>query len=73
MAAHRIEMSVDGAALLNKDVVFHAHKTENEGSEVIGKLLVSKGGVKWLPKNHHKNGVELSWAKFAELMESQMG
>jgi hypothetical protein len=72
MAGHRIEMTVDGAELLNKDVVFHAHKTEKEGSEVIGRLLVSKGGVKWLPKNHHVNGVEFNWSKFAELMEKEM-
>lgn len=71
MAGHRIGMTVDGAELLNKDVVFHAHRTENESSEVIGRLLVSKGAVKWLPKNHHKNGIELSWTKFAELMETE--
>lgn len=71
MAGHRIDMTVDGAELLNKDVVFHAHKTEQESSEVIGRLLVSKGAVKWLPKNHSVNGIELSWSKFAELMEKE--
>ena len=71
MPGHRVDMTVNGAELLNKDVVFHAHKTEDESSAVIGKLLVSKGAVKWLPKNHSKNGIELSWTNFAELMEKE--
>lgn len=67
--AHYVEMSIPKAQAMNADVEFHAHKDDNGSKEVIGKLLVSKGGVEWVPKYKQK-GIEMTWSEFAKLMEN---
>lgn len=49
----------------SKDVVFEAKDTKG----VVGKLLVSKGGVEWRGRNA-KHGRHLSWKKLSEAFEA---
>ncbi|MFW5729913.1 MAG: hypothetical protein ACOCYG_09665 [Spirochaetota bacterium] len=68
--AHYVELNVPKAALLNRDVEFHAHADDDGNTEVIGKLEVSKGGVEWVPKYKQK-GIQMKWREFARFMEER--
>lgn len=37
----------------------------------LGELIVSKGGVRWLPKGHEEDAHYISWKKFDKLMRTQ--
>lgn len=43
--------------LLNAGITIHVH----ENGVKLGRLEVSKGGVRWLDKRRSKNGPKLSW------------
>jgi hypothetical protein len=47
------------------DVVFHIFK----GEKKLGRLLVSKGGVEWMPFHKSQNGHPISWREFIERMK----
>jgi len=42
-----------------------------QDNAVLGKLLISKGGVVWRAKNQSKRGKRFGWTKFAALMAQQ--
>jgi hypothetical protein len=35
----------------------------------LGKLLISKGNIEWIPKGNSVNKRRVSWSKFAKFME----
>lgn len=37
----------------------------------LGELRVSKGGVRWIPRNHQEDAHHLSWEQFDALMREQ--
>jgi len=37
----------------------------------LGSALISKGNIQWVPAGNSVNKKQLSWTKFAELMESE--
>jgi hypothetical protein len=39
-------------------------------SELLGHLLISKGGIEWRPRSGKKL-IKMRWEKFADLMEEQ--
>jgi len=51
--------------VLHKDVEI---EVKSNGKK-LGKLLVSKGNVEWLPSGHHVNKFRLGWENFAALIE----
>lgn len=63
--ANEVRMKIDTAVVGKKD--FEVEVKTKEGK--LGKLLISKGNVEWLPKSKSKNKKQLSWEKFGELME----
>ena len=65
--AHEVRAKIDTAVVAYKDLEIMV-KTSNGR---LGKLLISKGNVEWLPKGNSVNKRRLSWAKFADLMEAQ--
>jgi len=42
-----------------------------QDNAVLGKLLISKGGIVWRGKNQSKRGKRFGWTKFAALMAQQ--
>jgi hypothetical protein len=64
---HNVRVKIDTALVANKD--FEIFVTGDGGK--LGTLLISKGNVEWLPKGNYVNKRRLSWAKFADLMDSQ--
>jgi len=63
--AHEISLELNTKVVLNKDIKFLILKDNS----VLGRLLISKGNIEWLPRNKRNNGQRLTWEKFAELME----
>lgn len=67
MAIHEVTIQNANKVLLSKDVEI---EVKSDGKK-LGKLLISKGNIEWMPANHSVNKRRLSWEKFAELMEEQ--
>ncbi|MGI8655236.1 MAG: hypothetical protein ACR2LC_08470 [Pyrinomonadaceae bacterium] len=63
--AHEVRVKIDTAVVGNKDLEIIVKTDEGK----LGKLLISRGNVEWLPKGNSVNKRRLSWAKFAEFME----
>lgn len=64
--AHEVTLDIATKFVLHKDVKIEVKTDDGK----LGTLLVSKGNIEWLPSGNHVNKKRLSWAKFAELMES---
>ena len=62
---HDVTVSLPGHSLGNVPFEF---KVE-EGGELLGTLIVSKGAPSWRPRNK-KNPIKYTWTRFQELMES---
>ena len=65
--AHEVRLKIDTALVTHKD--FEIVVKSSEGK--IGKLLISKGNIEWVPKGNSVNKHRLSWQKFAEFMEER--
>jgi hypothetical protein len=63
--AHIVDVKIDTAFVLNKDLEIFVRKDGRK----LGTILVSKGNIEWVPAGNSVNKRRLSWSKFAELME----
>ena len=61
--AYDVTLKTAAFDVANKDLVFDI---KQDGS-VLGHLLISKGGVEWVPKDHEK-GHRMKWTEFASTM-----
>lgn len=62
--AHEVRVRIDTAVVAHKDLEIVVRSDTGK----IGKLLISKGNIEWLPKGNSVNKKRLPWAKFAEFM-----
>lgn len=62
---HEVRVKIDTAVVGNKDLEIIV----KEDGARLGRLLISKGNIEWLPKGNSVNKKRLSWKKFAALME----
>jgi len=60
-------MDLSTKFVLHKDVELEIKKDGRK----LGTALISKGNIEWVPAKNSVNKKRLSWAKFAELMESE--
>ncbi|MCP1290620.1 hypothetical protein NK214_10505 [Chromobacterium sp. S0633] len=65
--AHQVLLNLSEKIILHKDVEIEV----KVDSTRLGKLLISKGNIEWLPSGNSVNKHRLSWTKFAQLMETQ--
>ncbi|NWF34953.1 hypothetical protein HH110_18140 [Stenotrophomonas sp. SAM-B] len=65
--AHEVTMDLSTKFVLHKDVELEIKKDGRK----LGTALISKGNIEWVPAKNSVNKKRLSWAKFAELMESE--
>ena len=63
--AHEVRVKIDTAVVGNKDLEIIV----KEGGGRLGRVLISKGNIEWLPKGNSVNKKRLSWKQFAALME----
>lgn len=61
--AYDVTLKTAAFDVANKDIAFGI----KQNGSVLGHLLISKGGVEWVPKDHEK-GRHLKWTEFAEKM-----
>ena len=62
---HEVRAKFDTKVVTSKDLEI----TVKVDGGKLGKLLISKGNLEWLPKGHSVKKRRLRWSKFAELME----
>ncbi len=67
MAKHDVSFEIPQKLVLSKDIVF---EIKSDGSK-LGKLLISKGNIEWVPANNSVKKHRLTWEKFASMMESE--
>ena len=65
MATHDVAFSIPEKFVLSKDVEFDVR---SDGQK-LGRLLISKGNIEWVPANNIVNKYRLSWEAFAKLIE----
>jgi len=63
--AHEITMDLSTKFVLHKDVELAVRKD----GKLLGTALISKGNIQWVPTGNSVNKKQLSWTKFAALME----
>jgi hypothetical protein len=64
--AHEVRAKIDTKVVAYKDLEI----TVKDKNGKLGKLLISRGNVEWLPKGHSVNKKRMSWSKFAALIEA---
>ncbi len=62
--ANEVSMDINTKFVLHKDVEV---EIKTKGKK-LGKLLISKGNVEWVPSGNFVNKHRLSWEKFADLL-----
>ena len=67
MASHDVSFLVPQKFVLAKDVEFHVR---SDGGR-LGKLLISKGNIEWVPAYKSVKKRRLSWEQFDQLMRTQ--
>jgi len=67
MANHDVSFKIPQKVVLAKDIEM---EVKSNGA-LLGRLLISKGNVEWLPGGNVTNKYRLSWEKFAQLMETK--
>jgi len=67
MASHDVSFKIPQKVVLAKDIEM---EVKSDGA-LLGRLLISKGNVEWLPGGNVTNKYRLSWEKFAMLMETK--
>jgi hypothetical protein len=64
--AHKVTFSLPERELGRADIVV---LVKHGGNKVLGKLLVSRGGIEWRPKNSRR-GNKRNWVNFDVMMQS---
>jgi len=66
MAQEVVISQMPNLELVNKDIIL----TVKEDGEIIGKLAISKGGIKWTPRGKSVNVIEKNWSQFDTAMQA---
>lgn len=73
--AHEVTAKLQTSIVVNKDLeieikaVKSGQADKTKRTSKLGKLLISKGNIEWLPTKNSANKKRLSWNRFAALME----
>lgn len=67
--ANEVFLSVGRVEVLNEQTA-PRFEVYVDGAK-LGELRVSKGGVRWIPRNHQEDGHHVGWEQFDDLMREQ--
>lgn len=67
--AHEVTATMHTKVVAHKDLEIEIKTINNGSSSKLGKLLISKGNIEWLPKGNSVNKKRLSWVQLAQLLE----
>ena len=62
---HKVTLALNTNVVINKDVEF----TIKHDGRTLGRLLISKGNLEWLPAGNKKTGFRFLWADFDDLVK----
>jgi hypothetical protein len=65
--AHEVSATLHTKVVAHKDLEVVVRNDEGK----LGTLLISKGNIEWLPKGNSVNKRQLSWKRFAGLIEAE--
>ncbi|KAA0948216.1 MULTISPECIES: hypothetical protein [unclassified Pseudomonas] len=65
--AHEVSVNFHQKVVLSKDIEV---EVKADGAR-LGKILISKGNIEWVPAGNSVNKHRLSWKQFAALMEDE--
>lgn len=66
VAKHKIQMSVPGHVVENRDTTVEVWSNDKK----LGRVEISKGSIDWWPAGTSTNYRHVTWEKFAEIMEA---
>jgi hypothetical protein len=67
--ATEVKLSVGEVEVKNEQTApKYVVRVENEK---LGELRVSKGGIRWLPRDHEDDAHHINWKRFDEFMRTQ--
>ncbi|MEW9808585.1 hypothetical protein [Mesorhizobium marinum] len=69
--AHEVILETNINQVVNKDVSITVRVGPAGKFKKLGKLLVSKGNIEWLPANNSVNKFRLPWTELAALLEAK--
>lgn len=69
--AHEVSAKLFTKVVAHKDLVIEIKTVKDGKSSKLGKLLISKGNIEWLPRGNSVNKKRLSWVEFAALLEDE--
>jgi hypothetical protein len=67
MPTHELDLNLPRSTIVNSDAEVVVH---SDGL-LLGRLLISRGGVDWRPGNSKKFHYSMRWEKFADVMASE--
>ena len=67
--AHEVTATMHTKVVAHKDLEIEIKTINNGSSSKLGKRLISKGNIEWLPKGNSVNKKRLSWVQLAQLLE----
>ncbi|MNG30675.1 hypothetical protein D3C84_1163360 [compost metagenome] len=65
--AHEVKINLQSKLVQHQDVEIEVKKDKSK----LGTILISKGNIEWVPSGNSANKRQLTWTRFAELMESE--
>ncbi|ACD93753.1 hypothetical protein [Trichlorobacter lovleyi] len=67
--AHEVSINLHTKVVAHKDLEIEIKTISDKKTTKLGTLLISKGNLEWLPAGCSVNKKQMTWTKFAELME----
>jgi hypothetical protein len=67
MSSHSVSFAIPAKFVLSKDVEFEVKSDDVK----LGTILISKGNIEWRPTVKVVKKHQLTWEKFAKLMEDE--
>jgi hypothetical protein len=64
MPTHKLDLNLPKSTIVNSDAEVVVHSDD----VLLGRLLISKGGVDWRPGNNKKFHYSMGWEKFGDIM-----
>lgn len=67
--AHEVTATLHTKVVAHKDLEIEIKTVKDGKASKLGKLLISKGNVEWLPRGNSVNKKRLTWVQLAGLIE----
>lgn len=66
--AHEVSLNLSTKVIASKDCEVVVREIVDGKTQTLGKLLISKGNIEWLPAGNSVNKKRYTWRQFADKM-----